>query len=219
MARREAREYREYLSAEQRSQPGCPALELCREPRGQDTRSHLTNGVPTRTRKHENAKTRNNLKVFFFVVSCFRGFVIVRVYETRSRVFDTLCPMSIRTELNLRLPNSPGALAGVCRLMSDERVNIVALMLESGGQMRMVVDNHVHAAAVLREHHHQVTEREVILVTVPNTPGALAPALKLLADANVNIEYAYAGVADTNQMASIVVGTEHVMNAAAAAGV
>jgi hypothetical protein len=77
----------------------------------------------------------------------------------------------------------------------------------------------VHAAAVLREHHHQVTEREVILVTVPNTPGALAPALKLLAEANVNIEYAYAGVADTNQMASIVVGTEHVMNAAAAAGV
>src|SRR3989442_12109654 len=86
MARREAREYREYLSAEQRSQPGCPARELCREPRGQDTRSHLTNGVPTRTRKHENAKTRNNLKVFFFVVSCFRGFVIVRVYETRARV-------------------------------------------------------------------------------------------------------------------------------------
>ena len=127
--------------------------------------------------------------------------------------------MSIRTELNLRLPNSPGALAGVCRLMSDERVNIVALMLESGGQLRMVVDNHVHAAAVLREHHHQVTEREVILVTVPNAPGALAPALKLLAEASVNVEYAYAGVADTNQMASIVVGTEHVMQAAAAAGV
>src|SRR5688500_2728351 len=38
MARREAREYREDLSAEQRSQPGCPAWELCREPRGQDTR-------------------------------------------------------------------------------------------------------------------------------------------------------------------------------------
>src|SRR2546428_10571466 len=52
------------------------------------TRSHLTNGVPTRTRKHENAKTRNNLKVFFFVVSCFRGFVIVRVYETRSSLAE-----------------------------------------------------------------------------------------------------------------------------------
>ena len=126
--------------------------------------------------------------------------------------------MAIRTELSLRLPNSPGALAGICRLMSDERVNIVALMLESGGQVRMVVDNHVHAAAVLREHHHQVSEKDVVVVTVPNTPGSLAPALKLLADASVNIEYAYAGVAESNQMASIVVGTEHVMQASAAAG-
>ena len=47
----------------------------------------------------------------------------------------------LRTELSLRLPNSPGALAGVCRLLSNERVNIVALMLESSGQLRMVVDN------------------------------------------------------------------------------
>ena len=53
----------------------------------------------------------------------------------------------IRTELNLRLPNSPGALAGVCRLLSDERVNIVALALDGTGQLRLVVDNHVHAAA------------------------------------------------------------------------
>ena len=72
--------------------------------------------------------------------------------------------MAIRTELNLRLPNSPGALAGVCRLLSDERVNVLAMALEKDGQLRMVVDNHVHGGAVLREHHHQVTERDVILL-------------------------------------------------------
>ncbi|MBI4487088.1 MAG: ACT domain-containing protein, partial [Acidobacteria bacterium] len=49
--------------------------------------------------------------------------------------------MAIRTELNLRLPNSPGALAGVCRLLSDERVNVLAMALESSGQLRLVVDN------------------------------------------------------------------------------
>jgi hypothetical protein len=38
MARRDDRGYREYLRKEQRRQPGCPARELCREPRGQDTR-------------------------------------------------------------------------------------------------------------------------------------------------------------------------------------
>ncbi len=125
----------------------------------------------------------------------------------------------IRTELNLRLPNSPGALGGVCRLLSDERVNIVALALEAGGHLRMVVDNHVHASAVLREHHHQVTERNVILMMVPNTPGALAPALKLVSDANVNIIYAYAGATDTAAIAAVVVGVEDAQRAAAAAGV
>ena len=125
----------------------------------------------------------------------------------------------IRTELNLRLPNSPGALGAVCRLLSDERVNIVALALEAGGHLRMVVDNHVHAAAVLRDHHHQVTERDVILMMLPNTPGALAPALKLVSDANVNINYAYAGATDTAPIAAVVVGVEDAQRAAAAAGV
>src|SRR5204862_6617302 len=112
----------------------------------------------------------------------------------------------IRTELNVRLANSPRALAAVCRLLSDERVNIVALSLEAGGQLRMVVDNHVHAAAILRERHHQVTERDVIVMSVPNSPGALAPALKLVSDASVDIEYAYAGATDTAAIAAVVVG-------------
>jgi hypothetical protein len=127
--------------------------------------------------------------------------------------------MAIRTELNLRLPNSPGALGGVCRLLSDERVNIVALALESGGQLRLVVDNHVHAAAILREHHHQVAEREVILMSVPNAPGSLVPALRLVSDVNVNIEYAYASTAEGGAMASIVVGVEDAQHASAAAGI
>src|SRR6185503_13432068 len=35
MARRDDREYREYLSEEQRSQPGCPAREVVLDQRGQ----------------------------------------------------------------------------------------------------------------------------------------------------------------------------------------
>src|ERR1043166_5153996 len=111
--------------------------------------------------------------------------------------------MSIRTELNLRLPNSPCALAAVCQLLADERVNIVAMALETGGQLRMVVDNHVHGGAVLREHHHQVSERDVIVMALPNGPGALAPALRLVADAGVNVEYAYGGGTDGGPTATV----------------
>jgi hypothetical protein len=127
--------------------------------------------------------------------------------------------MAIRTELSLRLPNSPGALAGVCRLLSDERVNVLAMALEAGGQLRMVVDNHVHAAATLREHHHQVTERDVLVASVPNTPGALAPVLRLISDARTNVEYAYGGAGETGGTASIVLGVAHVLEASAAAGI
>jgi hypothetical protein len=125
----------------------------------------------------------------------------------------------IRTELSLRLPNSPGALAGVCRLLSNERVNIAALALDATGQLRLVVDNHVHGAAVLREHHHQVTERDVIVTAVSNTPGALAPALRLVSDANVNIEYAYGAGPETGPMATVVLGVDDAERASAAAGI
>src|SRR5438876_1481818 len=127
--------------------------------------------------------------------------------------------MAIRTELNFRLPNSPGALAGVCALLSNERINILAMALESGGHLRLVVDNHVHGAAVLREHHHQVTEREVILLSVANAPGSLGPTLVLVGDADVNVEYAYGGGPDTATTATIVLGVENAMRAAAATGV
>lgn len=127
--------------------------------------------------------------------------------------------MSIRTELNLRLPNSPGALAGVCTLLSNERVNILAMSLEGSGQLRLVVDNHVHGGAVLREHHHQVTERDVIVIAASNATGSLAPALQLVRDAGVNIEYVYGAGPDASATAAIVLGVDDAVRAAAAAGV
>ena len=127
--------------------------------------------------------------------------------------------MAIRTELNLRLANSPGALAGVCQLLSDERVNILAMALEAGAQLRMIVDNHVHGAAVLREHHHQVTERDVIVTAVPNGPGALAPTLRLVSDAGINVDYAYGAAAEGSPRATVVIGVEDAQRAAASAGV
>jgi len=47
--------------------------------------------------------------------------------------------MGIRNELTLRLANSPGALSAVCRVLSDEGVNAIAMSLESSGQLRLIV--------------------------------------------------------------------------------
>jgi hypothetical protein len=127
--------------------------------------------------------------------------------------------MAIRTELSLRLQNSPGALGGVCRVLSDEHVNILALSVEASGQLRLVVDNHVHAAAVLRERHHKVTERSVVVLALSNAPGTLATTLKLVAEAGINIDYVYGGTAEGGFSASVVLGGEDAMRMAATAGV
>src|SRR3954451_6984049 len=125
----------------------------------------------------------------------------------------------IRTELSLRLPNSPGALGSVCRLLSDERVNVLAMSLESSGQLRLLVDNHVHGAATLREHHHQVAERDVLVTAIPNMPGSFAPVLRLLSGAGINIDHAYGGGSEGAPSATVVIGVEDTARASAAAGI
>jgi hypothetical protein len=115
----------------------------------------------------------------------------------------------IRTELTLKLPNNAGALAGVCRVLTDERVNVLAMAVEHGGQLRLVVDNHVHGAAVLRERRYSVVERDVLVVD----RAATLTALQLIADAEINLNYAYGATS------AIVLGVDDALRASAAVGV
>ena len=115
----------------------------------------------------------------------------------------------IRTELTLRLPNNAGALAGVCRVLADEHVNVLAMSLDHGGQLRLVVDNHVHGAAVLRERRYNVAEREVLVVDRATS----LTALQSIADAEINLNYAYGA------FSAIVLGVDDAMRASAAAGI
>jgi hypothetical protein len=127
--------------------------------------------------------------------------------------------MAIRTELELKLPNSPGALATVCDVLAQSRVNVIAACVESTGTLRVVVDNHVHAAGILRERHYAVTERDVLYVLMPNEPGAFWRVGRLLAGAGINLDYMYGSAVEGDRMAGVVVGVADAQRAAAAAGV
>jgi hypothetical protein len=126
--------------------------------------------------------------------------------------------MPIGTEITFRLPNSPGALAEVCHLLARERVGILAMMLESGGRLRLVVDNEVRARGVLHESRHQTDLRQVLVVRTANSAGAIAPVLSLVADAGVNVEYAYAAAGEGSATATLVLGVDDAPRAATAAG-
>src|SRR5688572_1987643 len=126
--------------------------------------------------------------------------------------------MAIQREITVRLANSPGTLGRVAQVLGAERINILAMSIEASGGLRMVVDNPLHAAATLREQHYQVEERDVLYTAMPNEPGSLGRALKLLADAGVNVEYAYASGIDRLPMVGVVIGVADAPKASYATG-
>ena len=126
--------------------------------------------------------------------------------------------MAIRTELTLRLDNTPGALARLCQALRDEKVNILALSLDASGVLHVVPENPLHAAGLLRGRDYAVQQREVLYVTVPNGSGALASAARLLSAAGVNIDYAFASALTDHDMTAVVVAVPDAQRAASAAG-
>ena len=127
--------------------------------------------------------------------------------------------MAIRVELTLRLQNTPGAAAKVCSFLSQERINVVAFQLESVGILRLLVDNPLHAASVLREQRMQVEEREVLYTVLSNGPGALTGLARLLAEAKVNVEYLYCTAVEGHPMAAVVIGVPDAQKASVASGI
>lgn len=119
----------------------------------------------------------------------------------------------------MRLANSPGTLGRVAQVLGAERINMLAMTVDPSGALRMVVDNPLHAAAALREQHYQVEERDVLYTSMPNEPGALSRALKLLADAEINVEYAYASGIDRLPMVGVVIGVGDAQRASYATGI
>jgi len=127
--------------------------------------------------------------------------------------------MAIQREITVKLANSPGALSRVSQLLGGERINMLAMSIDGSGALRMVVDNPLHAAGALREQHYKVDERDVLYATVPNEPGSLGRVVKMLAEAGINLDYAYASGIDRVPMVAVVLGVADPQRASAATGI
>ena len=102
--------------------------------------------------------------------------------------------MRADTQFSVFLVNKPGVLAQVTESIAKAKVNIVALtMMDSSehGVLRFVCDDAGRAREVLRRNHDNWTETEVLAMHLKNEPGALAAVAQRLADAHINISYAY----------------------------
>ncbi len=102
--------------------------------------------------------------------------------------------MRVETQFSIFLINTPGVLAQVTEALARAEVSIVALSLSDSGEhgvLRIVCDNAQRTREVLHTEHDRWTETEVVIAKLQDRPGAFAETAKILADAGVNITYAY----------------------------
>ena len=102
--------------------------------------------------------------------------------------------IAIKKQLTVYLENKPGELARVCKVLGRSEVNIVAISVVDTvdtGAVRIVVDNFTRAWKALEELKLLVHGRDVLAATLADEPGVLAEAATKLAEAGINIDYAY----------------------------
>jgi hypothetical protein len=98
------------------------------------------------------------------------------------------------TQLAVFLANRPGALARVCEALGKAGVNIQALATSDTVDhtvVRMVVSDPTKALMLLGEAGVLALETDVLTIETASQPGVLAKIADSLAEAEVNIEYAY----------------------------
>jgi hypothetical protein len=106
--------------------------------------------------------------------------------------------MPKRTQLSIAMKNEVGGLCRLCGLLARAEVNIMGLSIEDGtdeGFLRLIVDEPKKAAKTLEAAKIPHRSAEVLLLELENEPGALQRISAQLAEAGINIHYAY-GTAD-----------------------
>jgi len=124
--------------------------------------------------------------------------------------------MQIAKQLAIFLENKPGMLARVCDALAEEKINIYALTTSDTVDhtvIRLVVSDYRRALHVFEERGTLVVEDDVLLVEGRNQPGSLAAIAHALADAGVNIEYAYCATAPGQQKGLLVLRVRDVARA------
>jgi len=110
-------------------------------------------------------------------------------------------------QLSIFLENRAGRLAEVTRALSKAHINIRALSLADTsefGILRLIVDDHETAKAILKEQGFTVGSTSVVAVAVADEPGGLDKILQLLSDKGVNVEYMYAFVQADGKHAALI---------------
>lgn len=116
------------------------------------------------------------------------------------------------------LENRAGALAELCKLISDRSLNLYAICAIDTVEeavLRVVPEKGPETLEALKSGGFRVIESQVFLVTIGNVPGATGDVANLLAQAGINIDYIYSSVHPDNRQTYLVLKVQQIPATAA----
>lgn len=119
------------------------------------------------------------------------------------------------TQLRIQAPHAPGTLSQICSELAKVAVNIGAIMAapEQPEGIRILATPLATARKTLDQLGFQYEEEDAIAVRVNDRPGALGRVTRKLADAGINVLYAYGSIVKGEERALIVMGVSDVAKA------
>ena len=119
-------------------------------------------------------------------------------------------------QFSVFLENRVGALAEICRLISERSINLLAICAIDTVEeavLRIVAEDETGTLDALRRAGFRVVETDVFLVELDNVPGATGTMATRLAEAGVNIDYIYASAHPEGAKAYLVLRTHQMAEA------
>ena len=119
--------------------------------------------------------------------------------------------VKVEKQLSIFLENRPGGLAKICGTLSEAGINILALTIHDTVDhaiVRLLADRPVKALLILEQMGLYILESEVVVMELPNRPGALGEVARKLARADINIEYAYCSATEHQGTGSLILRTD-----------
>lgn len=98
-------------------------------------------------------------------------------------------------QLSIFLENRSGRLHEVFKTLGDEKIAIKAMSVADTsdfGILRLIVSNPEKAAKALKNNRFTVHLTDVFMIGTADLSGGLVPALEVLAEEGISIEYMYA---------------------------
>ena len=97
-------------------------------------------------------------------------------------------------QISVFLENRAGQLAEITGILAENGIDLRALSIAETadyGILRIIVDNAEKATSILLQNSYILSMTPVLVISVPDQPGGVAPVLAALAEGNIDIEYMY----------------------------